>query len=172
MTGLHRKTISLLIDKIISVLIPSDLQSPVKIGGPNIIVEIDESKFGKVKYHRGHRVEGVWIFWGVERTLEKKAFFAIVNDRKRETLHALIQKHVSKGSIIYTDCWRAYNGIDELGYSHQTVNHSQNFRNPITGVHTNSIEGSWSAVKNVVPKRNRTKIGIKTFLDKLFEYTN
>ena len=114
MTGLHRKTISLLIDKIISVLIPSDLQSPVKIGGPNIIVEIDESKFGKVKYHRGHRVEGVWIFGGVERTLEKKAFFAIVNDRKRETLHALIQKHVSKGSIIYTYCWRAYNGIDDL----------------------------------------------------------
>ncbi|ORZ04741.1 hypothetical protein BCR42DRAFT_444039 [Absidia repens] len=27
--------------------------------GERIIVEIDESKFGKVKYHRGHPVEGV-----------------------------------------------------------------------------------------------------------------
>ena len=30
-----------------------------KIGGPNKIVEIDESKFGKQKFHRGRRVEGV-----------------------------------------------------------------------------------------------------------------
>ncbi len=40
----------------------------LEIGGPGIIVELDESKFGKRKYHRGHRVEGVWILGGVERT--------------------------------------------------------------------------------------------------------
>jgi len=31
------------------------------IGGEGIIVEIDESKFGKRKYNRGHRVEGIWV---------------------------------------------------------------------------------------------------------------
>jgi hypothetical protein len=31
------------------------------IGGSGIIVEIDESKFGKRKYNRGHSVEGVWV---------------------------------------------------------------------------------------------------------------
>ena len=38
-----------------------------KIGGPDKTVEIDESKFGKREYYRGHRVQGQWIFGGVER---------------------------------------------------------------------------------------------------------
>ena len=49
--------------------------SQVKIGGENIIVECDESKFGKRKYqkgHRGHRVDGVWVFGLVERTPERR----------------------------------------------------------------------------------------------------
>ena len=37
------------------------------IGGVGKIVEIDESKFGKRKYHRGRRVDGVWVFGGIER---------------------------------------------------------------------------------------------------------
>ena len=30
----------------------------MKIGGENKRVQIDESKIGKRKYHRGHRIEG------------------------------------------------------------------------------------------------------------------
>ena len=30
------------------------------IVGSGIIVEVDESKFGKRKYHRDHRIEGAW----------------------------------------------------------------------------------------------------------------
>jgi hypothetical protein len=36
------------------------------IGGEEKVVEIDESKFGKTKYHRGHYVNGQWVFGGVE----------------------------------------------------------------------------------------------------------
>lgn len=31
------------------------------IGGNGIVVEVDESKFSKRKYHRGHAVDGAWI---------------------------------------------------------------------------------------------------------------
>jgi hypothetical protein len=49
--------------------------SDVQIGGEGIKVEVDETKLGKRKYHRGHRVEGVWVIGGVERTSGKKFFF-------------------------------------------------------------------------------------------------
>ncbi|CAI6373204.1 unnamed protein product [Macrosiphum euphorbiae] len=37
-----------------------------KIGGEGKVIEIDESKFSKRKYHGDHRVEGQWVFGGVE----------------------------------------------------------------------------------------------------------
>ena len=37
------------------------------IGGNGIEVEKDESKFRKRKYHKGHTVEGQWVFGGREK---------------------------------------------------------------------------------------------------------
>jgi len=45
-----------------------------QIGGPGEFVDIDESKFGKMRYHRGRRVEGVWVFGGIERE-SKRCFW-------------------------------------------------------------------------------------------------
>ncbi|GFU98233.1 putative transposase-like protein [Trichonephila clavipes] len=42
------------------------------------------------------------------------------------------------------------NQIDDWlrqGYQHLRVNHSLTFKNPETSAHTNSIEGTWSAIK-------------------------
>ena len=46
------------------------------------------------------------------------------NKRDSRTLLALIEKHVEPGTTIFTDCWRAYNGLTELGFPHYTVNHT------------------------------------------------
>ena len=40
--------------------------SSQNIGGPNKIIEIDESKIGRRKYNRGHPVQGQAVFGGVE----------------------------------------------------------------------------------------------------------
>ncbi len=40
------------------------LQNGQPLGGPGIIVEIDEAKFGKRKYHRGNYKERMWILGG------------------------------------------------------------------------------------------------------------
>lgn len=136
----------------------------VKIGGPGIIVEIDESKFGKVKYHRGHRVEGVWVFGMVENTPERKIILIQVEDRKRETLEAILSKHVHPDSIIHSDCWRAYSRLSEIFAEHETVNHSTHFSDPISKTNTNTIEGNWFGVKNQVTSAQRTAKSIDAYL--------
>ena len=68
------------------------------------------------------------------------------------TLLTLIQKHVRQGSIIHTDCWRGYSKLQDNGYEHRTVNHSENFVDPSTGTHTQNIESSWRALKRRVTR--------------------
>ena len=126
------------------------------IGGQDVIVEIDETKLGKRKYHKGHRVDGVWVLVGVERTAERKVFLRILPDRSAHTLEQLILQHVTLGSTIVTDCWRGYNSLEQLGYTHMTVNHSRTFKDEETGACTNTVEGTNYALKMSMHPRNRT----------------
>ena len=80
-----------------------------QIGGEGIIVEVDESKFGKRKYHRGHRVDGVWVLGLVERTTARKMILIPVIKRDSATLTSLIFQYVKPGSIIFSDGWKGYN---------------------------------------------------------------
>lgn len=63
----------------------------MQIGGPGIIVEIDETKLGKRKYNKGHRVEGVWVVVGIERTKEKKMFAVEVENRNKKLLKIFLK---------------------------------------------------------------------------------
>ena len=130
------------------------LQPPV-IGGPEIIVELDESKF-HLSNGRGPEA-GFWVFGGVERTPERRCFFTTVANRTEMTLRGLINRHVAFGSDLHTDGFRSYNTtrLTGDGYRHSSVNHSLGFRDPITGAHTNTIEGTWAALKRIIPPRVR-----------------
>ena len=131
-----------------------------QIGGPGCVVEIDESKFGKRKYHRGKRVEGVWVFGGIERD-SKRCFFEIVENRSTKTLIPLIKKYIKPGTQIISDCWKAYSSLEKEGYTHLTVNHSKEFKNPETGACTNLVESTWHAVKKKLAEIRHPKATIR-----------
>jgi len=134
------------------------------IGGPGVIVEIDESLFSKRKYHRGRRLAGesVWVFGGVERG-SRRAFLVPVGSRSRESLLQVIQKWILPGTTVISDCWRAYDCLSDEGYSHLKVNHSLHFKDPESGAHTNGIEGTWGAAKRGI-SRSKVKSQLDLYL--------
>ena len=69
------------------------LDHPKVIGGPGVEVEIDESKFGRRKYNHGQRVNGHWVFGGMER-VTGECFLVKVDRRDATTLLPLIQQHI------------------------------------------------------------------------------
>ena len=135
------------------------------IGGVGVIVEVDETKVGKRKNHRGHRVEGAWVLVGVERTSERRVFAEVVANRDAATIESVLARHVAEGSILYTDEWKAYPvAARNLGLEHRTVKHKAFFKDPVTGVHTNSVEGVNGAIKRAIPQTNRTARAIPSLL--------
>ena len=139
------------------------------MGGPNKIVEIDESLFIKVKHHKGKDLKRpqVWVFGLYERDT-KKCFFVEVPKRDAFTLLNVIYKYCLPGTIIYSDCWRAYHRIISLdkSFEHKTVNHDLFFKDPDTGVHTNSIESVWCSGKtHIKSMRGVYRFYLTAYLD-------
>jgi transposase-like protein len=161
---INPKTYWEIMKKVSEILVPNYTQAQDCIGGNNEIVEIDEAKFGKRKYNRGHRVEGVWVLGMVERTGLKRIRLIIVDDRTKSTLSEKIKENIEPNTRIYTDGWKGYNGLDTTYNEHLIVNHSKEFKNKETGCHTNTIEGCWSGIKLHVPLRGRTKDKVNLYL--------
>lgn len=67
------------------------------IGGPGKTVKIDESKFGKRKFNKGKRVDGQWVFGGIERE-SGEVFMVPVDRRDKATLLLIIEEWILKGS--------------------------------------------------------------------------
>ena len=143
------------------------LNGNFKLGGRGKTVEIDESMFGsKRKYNRGRVSEGQWVFGMVEQDTGRSLVFC-VPDRQRETLVTrLVREFVEPGTVIISDKFSPYFNLNDVGYIHLMVNHSENFVDPYTRAHSNTIEGLWSQVKRKLKAMNgTTKAKLPGYID-------
>jgi len=79
-----------------------------------------------------------WCYGGVDFDTGE-FFLTLVPDRSVATLLPVIQANVVPGTQVWSDEWAAYRNLNLNGYVHETVNHTQQFVNPATGVHKNNI---------------------------------
>ena len=116
------------------------------IGGIGVIVQIDESQICKRKYHRGRVLvnQSFWIVGGIDSN--GNLFQVLTELRNRIVLEEIITENCIRGSTLWTDKWPAYWNLSNLGYIHDSVNHSIEFKTA-DGVHTNRIEAIWGAIK-------------------------
>ena len=129
------------------------IENPVRLGGVGVTVEIDASKWGyKRKYNRGRLVkEGIWIFGIIERGMGKFALFTC-SARSAGELIPKINRVDLPGTSIKSDEWAVYRSLSQQVYHHTTVNHTENFVDPVTGCHTQAIE-SFLAIQKYTSKK-------------------
>jgi transposase-like protein/IS1 family transposase len=144
------------------------LRDPITLGGTGVIVEIDESLLARAKSTRNRRARHVrqqWMFGMFDRT-QKKGLIFMVPDRSAETLIPIIQRHLLPGTLIYSDGWRAYSALQDLGFSHAVVVHQNQFVNTVTGVHTNNVENYWRRCKSKFKRISGTyRCKLASYLD-------
>lgn len=145
LTGLNRNTVNRFLRAIRQRLAEfCEQQSP--FSGE---IEVDESYFGarRIKGKRGRGAYGKTIVFGVFKR-NGKVYTEIVPDCSKATLQAIIRGKVNPESIIYSDGWRGYNGLVDVGYGkHLRVDHGRNeFTRGKT--HINGIEGFWGFAKS------------------------
>ena len=116
--------------------------------------ELDVSYFGarRVRGKRGRGAAGKTPVFGLLKR-EEKVFVTVVLDCSREALMSIIQGLILEHSKIYTDGWKAYDGLVLNGYEHYRVFHSENeFARGKS--HVNGIENFWSFAKRGLAKFN------------------
>ena len=83
---------------------------------------------------------------------------------KKKALHALVNEHVEKGSNLYSDALKSYDGLGEH-YAHQVVDHAVEYVRE--NVHTNHAENFWSLLKRGI---NGTYVSVEPY--HLFRYVD
>jgi len=149
-------------------------------------VEVDEASIdGKPRKPQGHRSQiamgpsrrseaaklrersRATVFAAVERGGRIKA--TVLESRRGPALKEQVIEWVEPESIIVTDEWPAYNGLDRHFISHSRINHSAGIY--VQGdTHTNTVEGFFGNLKTGI-RGNYKKVSHKWLQGYLNEFT-
>jgi transposase len=118
-------------------------------------VEMDEMYHGgrrRGDFH-GRPIEGishkVTVVGMAERSTPERTgriIARVAPNAQKKTLHGMVKEYILPGSTVFTDDYVAYDGVENLGYVHRRIRHSQKVY-VMGDVHTQTIEGFWSLVK-------------------------
>lgn len=86
----------------------------------------------------------------------------VIPNASRDAIQPEIHHTVRRGSILYTDAWNSYKGLDG-DFAHEVIDHAERY---VDGrIHTNGIESFWSLLKRSL---HGTYISVEPF--HLFRY--
>ena len=117
-------------------------------------IELDESYFGarRVKGKRDRGAAGKTPVFGVLKR-DGNVYVEVVEKCNKKQLMPIIKGQILEGSTVYTDGWKAYNGLILNGYDHYRIYHSKN-EFARGKCHVNGIEAFWSYCKRRLAKFN------------------
>lgn len=122
-----------------------------KLGGPNQVVEADETFIGgkaKNNKHKGRKPrKKMAVLTLVDREGEARTFH--VKDTKKSTLQTIVRPNVDNSATIVTDENMSYEGLDKHFAGHHSVNHSKTFVRGLI-VHTNFAESYHALLKRSI----------------------
>jgi transposase len=82
-----------------------------------------------------------------------RVYTQIIKRADARTLTPIVRLVVEQGSTVYTDQWRGFTELKVDGYTHHSINHSEEYVNQ-KGQHSNTIESFWSFAKRRMRKFN------------------
>src|SRR5580693_7804372 len=149
-TGVTYKTAWRMFKQIRSML--NETENAPKLGGSKKPVEVDEMYFGGKQRMQGRACTAdkkakTPVVGIVQRKGSVRAF--VTADVKKDTVQGLIKEHVLPSNLVFTDDYSVYDGLGgtQYNYYHRRIRHSEKVY--VAGdVHTQTIEGFWSLVKN------------------------
>lgn len=72
---------------------------------------------------------------------------SVPKNAKKKTLHKIVRTEIEKGSNVFTDAFKSYDGL-EADYIHQVIDHATAYVNG--NIHTNGMENFWSLFKRTM----------------------
>ena len=145
----NRKTINKILKEVRKNIVSfCEKESPFKKGE----IEIDESYFGarRIRGRRGRGSYGKTIVFGLKQR-KGKVYTQVIKNCSQKAIIPLINQRISKSVIVYTDGFKTYDGLVNMGYKkHYRVHHGKNEFAKKKGKirnHINGIENFWGLAK-------------------------